>query len=219
MNREIKYLGENIREFLKLMGVRDANPREIINDHILPIYESKDDSSNWKSKGSKILLGYIRYIKENIEVYERESDKLINASKRSWEKREDPLKRLKNTLLIRINKTINEAAYYDHPANIYLPKDYGNSNSLELLFEGINDIAYIHLEYIDDILKNYRSKKRKGEKKKQQARNRREAEVKRWWDFFIKIGVNIGLKVVNVDNSYLTWEDKARLRESSPHPN
>jgi hypothetical protein len=174
---------EAVEEFLKKIGVQDASPYEIIESHILPIYESGDDSSNWKSKDEKQRLGYIRYIKDNLQNYEKESDKRLNANNNSWRKK-DPLGRLKKSLYIRINKTVDGTNDYDHPENIYLPKIYGNENDLESLFEGIEGISFLHREYIEDIIKKYRLEKRKVKKSKVDIQKKREAEIKDWRDFF-----------------------------------
>jgi hypothetical protein len=176
---------EAVGEFLKKIGVQDASPYEIIESHILPIYESGDDSSNWKSKD----VGYIRYIKDNLQNYEKESDKRLNANKNSWRKK-DPLGRLKKSLYIRINKTVDGTNDYDHPENIYLPKIYGNENDLESLFDGIEGISFLHREYIEDIIKKYRLEKRKVKKSKVDIQKKRETEIKEWRDFFVKLGVN-----------------------------
>lgn len=191
-----KKIKEAVEEFLKKIGVQDALPYEIIEDHILPIYESKDDSSNWKSKDVKLLLGYIRYIKDNLQNYEKESDKRLNANKKSWETKEDPLGRLKESLYIRINKTVDGPNYYDHPQNVYLPKTFGNENNLESLFEGIESISFVHREYIDDVIKKYRQAKRRGKKSKVNIKKRREAEIKEWREFFNKIGVEDKPRVI-----------------------
>lgn len=206
-----KKIKEAVGDFLKKIGVQDALPYEIIEGHILPIYKSNDSSSNWKSKDEKLLLGYIRYIKDNLQNYEKESDKQLNANKKSWEAK-DPLARLKSSLYIRINKNVKGTHYYDLPENIYLSKIYGNENNLEVLFKGIDSISFVHRAYIDDIIKKYRHTKRKGKNSNVDIQKRREAEIKEWKEFFIKLGVNDGLKVEETNESYLTWEDKERLR-------
>ena len=187
--------------FLKSLGVHNAQPYDIIENHILPIYESKDINHNWQSKDAKLLLGYIRYIKDNLQNYEKQSDKRL-----------DPLGRLKKSLYIRINKTVDGTNYYDHPQNIYLPKTFGNENNLESLFEGIENISFVHREYIDEIIKKYRQAKRIYKKSKADIKKRREAEIKEWREFFVKLGVNVGLKLEETDKSHLTSEDKKRLR-------
>jgi len=200
------------------LGICNSQPYEIIEYHILPIYESDDENKNWKSKDAKTLLGYIRYIKEHFQDYEKERDRRLNANKRDWEKKEDPLKRLKNSLYIRTYKMIGGTNDYDHPGSIYLPKTYGNKNDLESLFEGIEDIEdidFVHREYIDEIIKKYRQKKRKSKKGKTGLRKKGEEEIKEWREFFVKLGVNEGLKVEKTNESYLTEEDKERLRDQS----
>jgi len=141
---------DKILDFLKKFGLKQANPYEIIENHILPIYENDE----WEQKDSATLLGYIKYIKDNIDRYKKESDRRLNANKESWEVKEDPLKRLKNSLLIRINKDDEGKEWYDKPRNIYLPKIYGNENDLETLFEGI-DVSFVHPCYIEDDLKKF----------------------------------------------------------------
>jgi len=66
---------DKILEFLRRLGLKQAHPYEIIENHILPVYKSGD----WKQKDPRTLLGYIRYIKDNIDKYERESDRRLNA--------------------------------------------------------------------------------------------------------------------------------------------
>ncbi len=190
-----KEKGDVIKDFLKKIGIQNASPYEIIENHILPIYENGD----WKNKSTDQLLGYIRYIKDNLENYEKA-------------KKDDPLWRLKKLLYIRINKTVDDTNCYEHPQNVYFPKTFGNQNNLESLFEGIENISFVHREYIDEIIKKYRQAKRKGKKSKADIQKKREAEIKRWRDFFVKLGTNDGLKVEETDKSYLTWEDKRNLR-------
>ena len=176
---------DKILEFLKELGLQRADPYEIIKNHILPIYE-KD---KWKQKGSRILMGYIRYIKDNINKYERENDRRLNASRTYRQTKKDPLRRI-NSLYVRINKTVEGTDYYDHPENIYLPKAYGNDNNLEDLFEGIQSVNFVHPCYIEDIqkVKNKKEVKRIEEqiKKLEDEKNKKISE---WKKFFIKIGV------------------------------
>lgn len=200
-------------EFLKKIGVQYPSPYEIIENHILPIYENGD----WKNKKTQQLLGYVRYIKENLQNYEKESDKHLNSNNQFGRTKKDPLGRLKRSIYIRINKTIENVNDYDNPQNIYLPKIYGNENDLESLFEGIENVKFVHREYIDDIIKKYRQVKRKDKKNKADIRNKRETEIKEWREFFIKLGVNDGLKVKEISwyESYLTEQDKKQLRRGS----
>ncbi|RLI79421.1 hypothetical protein DRP05_03955 [Archaeoglobales archaeon] len=203
---------DKILEFLKRLGLKQADPYEIIENHVLPVYEAED----WKQKDSRTLIGYIRYIKDNIDKYERESDRRLNASKASWETKDDPLKRLKKSLLIRINKDDEGKEGYDYPENIYLPKIYGNENNLEELFKGI-DVSFVHPCYIKDILerldkevtelenklkekskkwkKKHRKEVRKIEERLKEIKEDKEKVIAEWRNFFERIGVNTFLRV------------------------
>ena len=222
---------DKILEFLKRLGLKQARPYEIIENHILPVYESED----WKQKGSRTLIGYIRYIKDIIDKYERESDRRLNANKASWEAKESPLKRLKKSLLIRINKDDEGKEGYDHPENVYLPKVYGNENGLEKLFDGM-DVSFVHLCYLEQDIKRIDNEiselknKLMGKSKKWKKKNRKEVrkikeqiaklkeekskKVAEWKEFFLKIGVNDIPRVkyyegsISYNDKYPTTEEK-----------
>ena len=212
--------------FVKNLGIRSSEPYDLIENHILRIYE-KDE---WKQKDAAVLLGYIKYIKENIEKYEGKSHRKLNANKRSWEKRDDPLGRLKKSLLIRIDKTAEEE--YEHAHSIYLSKIYDNGNDLETLFEGIN-VNFVHPCYIEDILREYDEKRKSSEKSKKVRRKYRSKvkqkdlkkieeeknnKIEEWKEFFVGMGVNEGLRVVEIkkmDKTYLYDWDKRNLRKSN----
>jgi len=168
---------DRILEFLNRLGLKQAHPYEIIENHILPVYEDK----TWKQKDSRTLLGYVRYIKDNIDKYEKESDRRLNANKASWETKEDPLKRLKKSLLIRINKDDKGKRWYNHPENVYLPKVYGNENDLETLFEGI-DASFVHFCYLEQDIKRIDNEiselknKLRGKSKKWKKKHRKEVK-------------------------------------------
>jgi len=225
---------DKILEFLRRLGLKQAHPYEIIENHILPVYESEE----WKQKDSRTLLGYIRYIKDNIDKYERESDRRLNANKASWETKEDPLKRLRKSLLIRINKDDEGKEWYDHPENVYLPKVYGNENDLETLFEGI-DVSFVHFCYLEQDTKRIdneiselknklrgKSKKwkrkhgkeaRKIEEQIEKMKNKKSEKVKEWKEFLLKIGVNSGLRIIRCNESYLSADEKEKLRRSNTY--
>ena len=198
-------------EFLRDLGVKNASPYEIIENYILPIYESTDEKENWQSKGDQILLGYVRFIKDNMEEYEKESDNILNSDKKSWESKEDPLKRLKEAVLLRCHNN-----KFESPSNIFLPKNYGNKNNLELLFEGIEGVLFLSMDYLREAIKKYR-KKLKSRKRKSDIAKWRDKEINGWKGFFIKLGVNDGLKIKETNKSYLTWEDKEKLRNNRPY--
>ncbi len=208
---------EEILEFFRELGLKKADPYEIIENHILPVYKSEI----WKQKDSRTLIGYIRYIKDNIDRYERESDKKLKANKTFWEEED-----IKESLLIRINKNSEGKEWYDNPKNIYLPKIYGNENDLEKLFEGIN-VGFVHNCYLEQELKQIKreiadlrnklkskkwKKKHKKEVKKiktqlKQLKKEKNKKIEKWKKFLLKIGVNEIPKVEHYEGQIL-YKDK-----------
>ncbi|NKQ38114.1 MAG: hypothetical protein HF967_01305, partial [Methanosarcinales archaeon] len=183
---------DGISEFLEKLGVKGADPYEIIEEHILPVYEGEE----WKEKDSNVLLGYIRYIKDNLNKYVGKAPK------------EEPLNRLKK-LRIRIEKDTDGSEWYSNPENIYLSKIYDNKYDLEKLFDGI-DVNFVHPCYSKyaskelDKEKNELKKKLNGRSIKWKKKNRKDIKkneekikklvdeknkkVNEWKEFFLKIG-------------------------------
>ena len=186
---------ETLTQFLKKLGVRSASPYEIIENHILPVYESEDDMANWRSKDDKTLLGYIRYIRDNLGKYEEECQQGLKSKEKSPGAEADPLDRLRKSLLLRTDKTI-DGTDYDHPESIYLPKAYGNQNDLETLFQGIEGIRFVHRDYIDSTAKKRSRRKRKTDEGASETRKQRMDEAGRWKDFLARIGVEDKPRVV-----------------------
>jgi len=214
---EIKNFDEkNIKKFLEKLGLREPEPSKIIKKHILPVYEN----GKWEERDEKILLGYIRYIKDNIDKLD---DDLLNE--------------LKKNLRIRVRR--GREKLYDAPENVYLPKSYGNKYKLEELFEGI-EVSYVDECYLEkeirpkekeiEKLKNKQNLKgKKGKKKEKKTSKNRIKELEEeindikenWKKFFLKIGVKDIPMVkieVNERKHYTGWENKkmAYKKYSSP---
>lgn len=114
------------------ISLQTASCYEIIENHILPIYQE----GAWKSKVNQ-LLGYICYIKDNLSQYEKESNEKNNS---------DSLSSLKASLLIKTDEN-----RYLRPADVYLPASYGNPNDLETLLSGIQDVWFVSSELGDSV--------------------------------------------------------------------
>lgn len=217
---------ESIIQFLRRMGVKPLTPAEIIEDHILPIYKNHDEYSI-QSIDSVILVGYIRYIKDNLDIYFSDRGK--------WKGDQ-----LKKSLLLRTSD--KNASQYNYPENLYLPSSMGNRFDLETLFAGIS-VRYVDEYYLDidrhdissfetkieDLKKNFEGmtktwlKKNKKlvknwkdeiaiieEEKAQIIQNNNskiQDEINSWKNFLVIIGVNEGPKVVKHRGSP-TSEDK-----------
>ena len=200
-----------IKEFLENIDIQLPKPYEIIENHILPDYEN----GIWKEKNDTVLLGYVRYIKDNLGEYELESYKQLNANMSYG--REDPLEELRKSILLKIKKSESKEEKYECPKDIYLPKIYGNRNDLEILFKGI-EVNFLHPCYIQDILGEYKERskglrsKLKGKSKRWKKRHKSEAgkidqrikkmierkdeEIEEWKKFFLKLGVGVIPRVI-----------------------
>ncbi len=232
VSKQDKEERDKILEFLKRLGLKQADPYEIIESHILPVYESK----GWKQKDPRTLIGYVKYIKDNIDKYERESDRKLNANKASRKTKEDPLKRLRESLLIRINNE-EDKEWYDSPENVYLPKSYGNENDLETLFEGI-DVSFVHFCYLEQDIKRidneiselksklqekskkwkkkHRKEVRKIEKQIEELEKKKSKKVEEWKKFLLKIGVN-DIPRVKYYEGYISSNDKYPTTEEKEY--
>jgi len=199
-----------INDFLKKLGVKNASPYDIIENHILKIY----DDGSFKNKSKEKRIGYIRYIKDHLDDYEKgfneELKKRYYYSYYDYSNKK-PLDRLKKSLYLKSYQLIDNKEEYKKPNEIYLSKEYGNKNHLEKLFKNIEDIYFIHNEYIEDILETYKKFKRYKDKKN--YIKEKSKEIKEWQEFFIKIGVNEILRIQETENHDLTTQDLERLRK------
>ena len=186
---------ERIRLFMEELGVRTASPYEIIENHILPVYESGDDKANWRSKSDNTLLGYIRYIKNHFSTYEKECQERASSNDQPRGTEAQPLERLRKSLLVRTDRTV-DGTHYDRPQNVYLPKIYGNANDLETLLEGIEGVRYVHRNYIDSTAKKRSPRKRRTDESTSEASKQITDETKRWKDFLTRIGVEDKVRVL-----------------------
>jgi len=200
-------------QFLEKLGVRTPAPYEIIEHHILPLYEREDDEVNWRTKDHTTLLGYVRYIKDHLSKYEEQSVEHSSANDQSMGPRADPLERLTKVLLVRTDRTI-DGSDYDRPQNVYLPKIYGNENDLENLFEGIEGIRYVHREYIDSTAKKNSRGRRKSREGASHRSKQKADETRMWKDLLTRIGVEDKLRVLLDPRTVRTRGDPV---ESLPH--
>lgn len=203
----------NLRPFLKKLGIKEPDSYEIIENHILPVYES----AGWKKSTQTELDGFIRYIKDNIQEYKKRNDDYLNGRKKSWEVQEDPLKRLKEGLWIRNNNP--QGNYYSKPGNLYMPRIYGGESALEFLFKDIANTWFVSESYIDSIIKTdtTKGKSTKMTRKAATFKKKNDAEIGKWKDFLLLLGVNNGFKLEEIHKSYLTSQDRHRLRNSDSY--
>ncbi len=180
--KEDEKIAKSAEEFLKSIGIRKASPYEIIEEHILPIYEN----DSWKEKSNKELHGYVRYIRDNLDSYQKEKVKPDRHGK-SPMLIDRELTRLKKCLRIRVQPNDKDEEVYKLPQDLYLMKDYGTELDLKKLLRGIEGIHFIHNQYISKYQAQLQKKTKKKTRKK--IEKKVNPQIERWKDFFLKIGV------------------------------
>jgi hypothetical protein len=181
----------HIRAFLRRLGVKEAQPYEIIEHYILPLYES----DGWKVKSSTVLEGHIEYIKDNIERYSKENGKRLAEAQPNAAEKQDPLNHLKTAILLRIISS--EQNLYAHPSMIYISSVYGNKNVFEPFFSQVNDAYFLHPCYAStkEIETLEVSSNQEDKKRQESLRRKKLNALKSWRDFLSKIGVHTTIAV------------------------
>lgn len=196
-SEEIRKTKTQTKKFLKeILGILDANPYEIIENHILPMYET----GRWKEISTEQRVAHVRYIHHHLEAYKQG----VDAAKRRYEGEAiDHFKRLRETLLLQtIHQTEDGKRYYGYSKELYFSKYYEPPIPLEPFFENSDEIWALDPIYIE------RDKEIKNP-------HRRARTIERWRAFFATIGVEDKLRVLhnkNFDFSYLKSSDRALLR-------
>jgi hypothetical protein len=165
------------RKFLRgSLGVRIPDPVEIINEHIMPVFEGDNAATNWKSKDDGFLLGAVEYIRDHVEAFEKAGGSI---------------ERLKKGLYIKFVHP--EGRWYMKATELYLPKAYGNRNDLESLLQGIEEIHFADPAYFEHSLGRLKKPVKNGSTDVS-AKEKRE-QVESWRNFFVRLGVETVLRV------------------------
>lgn len=166
---------EPARKFLRgSLGVRSADPLEIINEHILPVFEASDEKTNWKSKSTGFKLGAVEYIKDHLELFEKAGGSLDRLKRGLWIKFAHP-----------------EGRWYHKTIEVYLPKAYGNTNDLEGLFQGIDGIRFVDEAYLELSISRQQKKAKDGKISAKQKHDFADS----WRAFFTTLGVEAAIRV------------------------
>lgn len=177
-------VAKGAEKFLRSVGVRKADPADLIADYILPLFESEDEASNWQAASEDVLVGAVGYIKDHLAVY-------LDAG--------HGLDRLRDELLLR--STHQEGNFYCTPTDIYLSAPYGGGNDLEGLFEGVGEIYFLHESYLTHGL-GRQARRRKKAVDSPDVQKKRGAEADAWREFFARIGVKAIPRVVRQLTTY-----------------
>ena len=151
---------EDVRDLLNRLGVRSAEPFELITGHILPKYKGDD----WKKLSPSVLMGHVKYVKENLEQY------LAGAAKQEISP-DQALITIGQTLLLGTKESLPKPWFFGAAKDLYLGKEYGLSFCVEtVLGEALSPKKIVTSGYLND-------------------ESNGASDIKSWREFFIRIGV------------------------------
>ena len=110
---------ERLHTFLNELGINRPDPVELIDHHILPVYENE----GWKQKPGRVPVGHIKYIRNEWKTYE--------AAK----KKHDPkwhLSQLGSKVVLRVRTS--GVASFAVANTLYLSREFKPPHDLEGLF-------------------------------------------------------------------------------------
>lgn len=157
-----------VREFLANLGVYEASPYALIENHILP----KHAGDEWKALELETLAGHVAYIKDHLANYIQghvATEFGCTASTATA--------RLRQGLYIQTKNADEKHTYFNRPHVLYLPSEYSPDFALEE-FLGADATAgqFVAATYL----------KHAGAEDPSAATD----EVAEWREFFYCIGVN-----------------------------
>lgn len=154
-----------IREFLTNIGVQEASPYALIENHILP----KHSEDAWKSSTFEVLAGHVAYVKDHLLNYIEGRSAAVGGGASA------ALERLRTTLFVRTKKTVGERVYFNRPNMLYLPSEYSPEVALEeLLPDSIAPEQFVAPTYLE---------------RPQAEGAATEGTIAEWREFFYRIGV------------------------------
>jgi hypothetical protein len=150
-------------ELFEKLNVRQPNSSTIINSHILPLHAS----DNWKSLGGNVLIGHLRYIKDNFDLYlaaEAGSENIFAINK--------AIKIISSGIYIGSKSTVDKVWLFTKAEDLYVSDEYSPSFSIEkLLKSSIKKKLLVSANYLDETNEN------------------NDQEKESWRIFFKKIGI------------------------------
>jgi hypothetical protein len=159
-------LSPEVREFFGELNVRQENPLELIQSHILPFHASE----RFADANSEAVIGHVRYVKDRLKNYLE-----LAATTQS---ETEAIKALRIGLLIGSKQDDGEVWRFDRAQGLYLGKEYQPAFCIETLLEGKAPLErLISSEYL-------------GVRKSGASSAAHAEEVVSWREFFLKIGVN-----------------------------
>lgn len=154
-----------VRDFLEDLGIHQASPSTLIDNHILPQHAGE----NWKTLGLDVLSGHVAYIKDHLSGY-------IDGHIASGLSATTALERLRNGLYLRTKHAVGTTVYFHRPLVLYLASEYMPDVAIEeLLGPSATPDQFVAPTYLGVTTAD--------EPAPQET-------VTEWRDFFHRIGVN-----------------------------
>jgi len=125
---------DEVQKLLVKFGIRPADVKDIISHHIFPIH----DGEKWKDCDDDVLIGHVRFIKENIDQYLHGS---ASASSLTTEKKLLLLQILGNNLRLKAKSGEGNNRIYEKASHLYLGDEYLPTVRIE---EMLGDKALVH---------------------------------------------------------------------------
>jgi hypothetical protein len=119
-------------KFLRSLGVKKADPPELITEYILPLFESEEAGDSWKAMKDGFCIGSVEFIRDHLKEYTEAGKDLI---------------RLTNSLYIKFVHPENR--WYTRPDRLYLGEPYGNPAGLEKLLDGLVEPRFVDPVYLE----------------------------------------------------------------------
>lgn len=104
-----------VREFLANLGIREASPYTLIENHILPQHSGDE----WKTSKLETLAGHVAYIKDHLASYIQGYIAIGSGSTAST-----ATARLRQGLYIQTKNIDEKNTYFSRPHALYLPSEY-----------------------------------------------------------------------------------------------
>ena len=124
--------GNDIKTFLKNIGVKTLHPEDLISEYILPKYLESDREPT--EEQNRVHIHYL------LTVLSKKSTEL---SKLKAKIRDTPI-------LLAYREEERASLHLRKPCQVYLPQTYTGNADLETYFFGIDNVWYVDNGYLDD---------------------------------------------------------------------
>lgn len=163
----------DVLALLDSLGVQHDKPYELIQHHVLPHHTPE----GFEEADRPALLGHVRYLRDKLDAY------LTKA--RESQSEESALAALRAGLYLGSKREEDDVWYFERPTSLYLSKDYRPDFNIEgLLGDQLATGKLLSEKYIV---------KPAGRAENDETA----ADLRRWREFFVRIGVHEAPKVAS----------------------